>query len=145
MRTGQIGVYRGLEYELILNNEKDYCTLVLRKDTLDINENKLGFIFYSSGIYCLDIKVTELDSAFSVLTFCKYNDCEFQLTSINNNNKTARIWPTIETQSILGDFSKHGYDPYFDVEINELQEIWEVREPLDNFKFAVDTISVIKV
>jgi hypothetical protein len=142
IRTGQFGVFKNEQFNLIT---QDYpsCRLIIRKEDITNVQKKIGFKEYTKSIFILDIKCTEIDSAFIVFTYCTYKNFKFQATEISKNNK-IRIWPSIEAQSHFGDYARHGYDPHLDVEESELDEIWEERSPIEGFKFDVESIFYIK-
>ena len=142
IRTGQFGIFKNEQFNLVV---QDYpsCRLIIRKEEISNVQKKIGFKEYAKSIFILDIACTEIDSAFNVITYCSYKNFKFQATEISKNNK-IRIWPSIEAQSHFGDYTRHGYDPYLDVEESELVEIWEERSPIEGFKFDVESIFYIK-
>lgn len=142
IRTGQFGVFKNEPYNLVIKDSLS-CQLIIRKEEITNKQKIIGFKEYAKSIFVLDIKCTEIDSAFNVLTNCNYQGFEFQVTEILGNNK-VRIWPSIEAQTHFEDYSKHGHDPHLDVEESELEGIWETRSPIDGFKFDVEPVFYIK-
>lgn len=142
IRSGQFGVFKNEEFNLIIKDSIT-CRLIIRKEEITDKQKIIGFKEYCKSIFTLEIKSTELDSAFNVLTHCNYQGFKYQATEILGSSK-IRIWPSIEAQTHFGDFSKHGYDPHIDIEESELKEIWEIREPINGFKFTVEPIFYIR-
>jgi hypothetical protein len=142
IRTGQFGVFKNEQFNLVVKQSSS-CRLILRKNEITDKQKFIGFKEYDTSIFILDINCVEIDSAFSVLTYCNYKGFKFQATEISGNIK-IRIWPSSEAQIHFKDYSKQGYDPHLDVEESELEEIWEVRTPIDGFRFDVDSIFYIK-
>lgn len=142
IRTGYFGVFKNEQFNLVLKDSSS-CRLIIRKEEITDRQKLIGFKEYAKSIFILDIICTEIHSAFNVLTYCTYKGLKFQATEIFINNK-VRIWPSIEAQEYFGDYPKHGYDPHLDIEESELKEIWEIRTPIEGFKFDVEPIFYIK-
>jgi hypothetical protein len=142
IRTGQFGVFKNEHFNLVVEDCSS-CRLIIRKEEITDRQKNIGFKEYAKSIFVLDIACAEVDSAFNVFTYCTYKNFKFQATEIFKNNK-IRIWPSIEAQSYFGDYSRHGYDPYLDIEESELEEIWEERTPIEGFKFVAEAIFYIK-
>ena len=102
----------------------------------------LGFYEYADSVYILDVNHIYIQSAYYVSTYCRYKGFKCQLLGIEN--KVASLNSLIEYQSMSKDHAKHGYDPKLEVDENELEEIWEEREPIKGFKFDVEPICYIK-
>jgi hypothetical protein len=90
-----------------------------------------------------EVTFNDIESAFEVSTLCTYKGFKFFLEILLNNG-LYRIRPLSEAQIHFRDYEHHGYDPIYEVEENELEEIWEERKPIDKFVFDVEPIVYIK-
>jgi hypothetical protein len=90
-----------------------------------------------------EVNFSDIESAFEVSTFCTYKGFKFFLDVLLNSG-LYRIRPLSEAQIHFKDYEHHGYDPVYEVEENELEEIWEERKPIDEFVFDVEPIFYIK-
>lgn len=108
----------------------------------DLTFVKYGFIRQDN--YCSKI-VDERQKikAFEVSTYCNYKGYVHFIDTILSSG-LYRIWPLEEAQIHFKDFARHGYDPVYEVEENELEEIWEERKPIEGFVFDVEPIVYIK-
>lgn len=102
-----------------------------------------GFKKCGNISYCFSIKENQCISAYYVETFCTYKEYKFQVTDILSNGK-IRIWPLEEAQNYFKDFQRHGYDPVYEVDESEIEEVWEERKPIEGFVFDVEPIFYLK-
>lgn len=142
IRFGQYAFFKGEEYELQKKNDLLY-NLIIRSSKITKEEKSLGFKKYAESIYILEIDKDLIDFAFSVKTYCSHKGYKFQITDIISNG-TIRIWYLIEAQKAFKKLSHHGFDAYKEVNEEELDEIWEEREPIEDFKLGVEPIFYIK-
>jgi hypothetical protein len=89
-----------------------------------------------------EVTFNDIENAFEVSTFCSYKGFKFFLEILLNAG-LCRIRPLSEAQIHFKDFPRHGYDPVYEVEENELEKIWEERTPIEGFKFDVEPIVIL--
>lgn len=90
-----------------------------------------------------NVTFSDMESAFEVRTFCKYKGFKF-FVEILPHTGFCRIRPLSEAQIHFKNQEHHGYDPVYEVEESELEEIWEERKAIDGFVFDVDPLFYIK-
>lgn len=90
-----------------------------------------------------EVAFNDIESAFEVNTFCTYKGFKF-FFEILLSTGLCRIRPLSEAQNYFKDYERHGYDPVYEVEERDLEEIWEERKPIDGFLFDVESIVYIK-
>jgi hypothetical protein len=90
-----------------------------------------------------EVTFSDIESAFEVSTFCTYKGFKFFLETLLSSG-LYRIRPLSEAQIHFKDYEHHGYDPVYEVEESELEEIWEERKPIDKFVFDAEVIFYIK-
>lgn len=132
--------------------ENEYFSMYyshINKPCWKVVTNKSKFVKY--GFIKKDnffIKVFEMDeihcqSAYYVDTYGNYKGYKCQILGINNNNIVS-LNPSVEFQAMSKDHAKHGYDPHLEADINDVEEIWEERTPIEGFKFVVEPIVYLK-
>lgn len=90
-----------------------------------------------------EVTFNDIESAFEVSTFCTYKGFKCLLETLLSSG-LYRIRPLSEAQIHFRDYEHHGYEPVYEVEESELEEIWEERKPIDEFLFDVEPIFYIK-
>ncbi|MET3539270.1 hypothetical protein [Chryseobacterium limigenitum] len=90
-----------------------------------------------------EVILNDIESAFQVSTYCSYKGYKHFIDAILNNG-LYRIWPLEEAQIHFKDFARHGYDPVYEVDKKEIEEIWEERTPIEGFKFDTEPIVYLK-
>jgi hypothetical protein len=117
--------------------QTDYNDKLLRKGFRRYDDIELKDKVYK------EVTFSDIESAFEVSTFCTYKEFKFFLEVLLNTG-LYRIRPLSEAQIQFKDYAHHGYDPVYEVEESELKEIWEERNPIDEFLFEVKPIVYIK-
>lgn len=114
--------------------QTDYSEELLSKGFRIDNEPK-------SRVY-KEVSFNDIESAYSVNTFCTYKGFKFFVESASNGEYTLR--PLEEAMNHFNDFPKHAYDPIYEAEESEIEELWEERIPIDKFVFDTEPIIYIK-
>ena len=113
--------------------------------TTDSKYIQYGFIRDGSYfIKTLEIDAKHLLLAYEIDTYCNYRGGLYYLENIWNG--LAILSPEFETKKQLG---LHAYDDRrieinYNEFINEVEEIWEERTPIEGFKFDAEPIFYIK-
>lgn len=122
-------------------NKKDEAT--------NLKYNLLGFKDYietelKDKMY-IDVYKEEINSAYRVRTFCCYQNGKYQINERIVNN-TVYLFPDLETKKKIGFhiYNDNAIEITYDKFINEVEEIWEEREPIEGFKFDVEPIHYIR-
>jgi hypothetical protein len=104
---------------------------------------KYGFI-KEDGFFIktFELYMVHCQSAYFVDTYGNYKGYKCQILGITNN--IVSLNPSVEYQAMSKDYAKHGYDPQLEVDINEVEEIWEERTPIEGFKFDTQPIVYLK-
>ncbi|MFC0778796.1 guanylate kinase [Flavobacterium sp. HJSW_4] len=89
-----------------------------------------------------EVTFDAIESAADVSTFCTYKGLKFFVENTSNRKYTLR--PLEEAMSYFKDFPKHGYDPMYEIQENEIEEIWEERKPIEEFIFDAEPIVFLK-
>ncbi|TWP29226.1 hypothetical protein ETU08_08050 [Apibacter muscae] len=118
-----------------LQTEKNYISL--SNNFKSYNNNELD-----SKVF-LDVERSDIQSAYYVITLCNYKGYRCQIIKVIQPNKIV-LNPPIDLQVILKNYAHHGYDPIYEIEENEVDEIWEERTPIEDFKFEIEPIYYIK-
>lgn len=139
--NGNYAVYKSQIFDFYKLHNNTY-RLIDRENNFE-NLNQLGFIKYTDVISTLDVQKEEIQNAYYVDTYCVYRGYKHFVNAILNNNR-YRILPLEEAQIHFKDFARHGYDPVYEVDEIEIEEIWEERTPVEGFKFDVEPIFYLK-
>lgn len=141
IRQGIYGTYQNEYYEL-LDHQEAVCELIYRGDANSVIK-EVGFERYADCVYTLKVKRENISSVFDTMTFCLYKGFKCQVLAALQDGK-YRIALLDEAQQQLNDYARHGYDPIYEVEEKELEEIWEERKPIKGFEFKEDPVFFIK-
>jgi len=142
IKNGKWIHFNGEYLNLVYSHVNEPCWKVITK-----NPKYVKFGFEIKEDYCVKtFKIDELhnNSAYNLLTYCNYKRGVYFLENIWNNK--AILSPELKTKIQLG---IHAYDDRR-IEVNyeqfmeEVEEIWEKREPIEGFVFDVPAIFYIK-
>jgi hypothetical protein len=144
VRNGSYGFYKGIPYKLIRKFEGDFV-LQARYEPEAIIQ---GFKPYNhenlSNMMYKKVLKDEIESAFYAETYCLYQGLKFKMDgTINERDRTYRIWPLFESFDALK-ITHRDDSTHFWVSEEELNSIWEVREPFLDFPFEVDRVCHLK-
>jgi hypothetical protein len=89
-----------------------------------------------------EVSFTDIESAYWANTFCKYKGFKFFVENASHRKYTLR--PLEEAMNHFNDFPKQAYDPVYEADENEIEELWEERKPIDGFVFDTEPIIYIK-
>ena len=89
-----------------------------------------------------EVSFNDIESAYSVNTFCTYKGFKFFVESASNRKYTLR--PLEEAMNNFNDFPKHAYDPVYEAEESEIEKLWEERKPIEGFIFDAEKIIYIE-
>jgi hypothetical protein len=126
----------------MISTEGGFCFIT--NDEVIIN--KYGFVFDGYGYRLITQRNVGID-AFWLKTYCAYNKGVYDIETINHNgNNTVYLFPDRDTHLKLG------LNPHDDggIGVNladwrrDVEEIWQVREPIEGFVFDVAPIVYIK-
>jgi hypothetical protein len=140
IRFGEYAKFRNSDFEL-LTAENNLCSLVYR-GSINPELKEFGFEKYAENVYLLELECNYIDSAFYVSTFCLYKGYKFFI-EIFMENGLYRILPADSDTNIQFDFHPYA-DVRFEVEEEELKEIWEERKPIEGFTFDTEPIVYLK-
>ena len=142
IRNGKAIVFNNEVMWLIYSHINNPCWKILSEDPKYIR-----FGFEKEGdFYVKKLMVDEnYDySAYEVSTYCNYKNCLYYFENIWNG--IVILSPELETKKKLG---LHIYDDRrieidYNKFINNVEDIWEERTPIEGFKFDVEPIHYIK-
>lgn len=140
-RQGNYATYLLQQYKLNETEENNIYELIDRNYRFE-ELKKLGFVKSSEKISYIKVQKKLIQDAFYVETFVKYSGFNFFLESVFEEKYILR--PLEDAMNHFKDFAKQGYDPIYEIEENEVEEIWEERKAIDGFVFDVDPIVYIK-
>jgi hypothetical protein len=128
------------------NNPNGLRQWELITDDLEI-ATRYHFVINNNSYYSLSLIKSHEIRAFSLNTMCTYRGGGYSISTVNNrNNNLVVLLPTQETHDKLG---LHPYnDGWTEVNLDDwrrdVEEIWQVREPIDGFVFDVAPMVYIK-
>jgi hypothetical protein len=104
---------------------------------------KYGFI-KKEGYFYKKINENQNITAFTKNTFCTYKKGLYEIGNIFQGK--VILFPDLETKRKLGIYinDDNSIDVNYDKFIEEVEEIWEERTPIEGFKFDVEPIYYIK-
>lgn len=132
--TGNYAMYNGKEYSLGFDPRTEEYELA-SYDSQDLSN---GFIRDDMGIYRKKIKLEELETAYSIYTWCKFKGYNFQVILYSEEDDIYEIVHVNNTKPIpvteLGfTFSERGVYKK-KVKGKELDSVYEVKSPILGFK-----------
>ena len=137
--AGTCAIYNGKEYTLGSNFKPDGTREfeLSSRDSQDVNN---GFIKDEKrDIYRKKITLEELETAYSVLTWCKYKGYEFQVLAYSEKDDTYDIVhvtglkPDAPVKELGFTFAERGVYRK-EVKGEELDSVYEVKSPILGFK-----------
>lgn len=138
-RDGAHAIYKGKEYSLFFNFKPDGTEefVLSSLDSQDVNN---GFIKDEKrGSYRKKITLEELETAYSVYTWCKYKGYEFQVLAYSEKDDTYDIVhvtglkPDAPVKELGFTFAERGVYRK-KVKGEELDSVYEVKSPILGFK-----------
>lgn len=138
-RDGSYAIYNGKEYSLGFNFKPDGTEEfeLSSRDSQDVNN---GFIKDEKrDIYRKKITLEELETAYSVYTWCKYKGYEFQVLAYSEKDDTYDIVhvtglkPDAPVKELGFTFAERGVYRK-KVKGEELDSVYEVKSPILGFK-----------
>ena len=137
--AGTYAIYNGKEYSLFFNFKPDGTEefVLSSLDSQDVNN---GFIKDEKrGSYRKKITLEELETAYVVLTWCKYKGYEFQVLAYSEKDDTYDIVhvtglkPDAPVKELGFTFAERGVYRK-KVKGEELDSVYEVKSPILGFK-----------
>ena len=137
--AGTYAIYNGKEYSLFFNFKPDGTEefVLSSLDSQDVNN---GFIKDEKrGSYRKKITLEELETAYSVYTWCKYKGYEFQVLAYSEKDDTYDIVhvtglkPDAPVKELGFTFAERGVYRK-KVKGEELDSVYEVKSPILGFK-----------
>ena len=141
-RNGLYGYLDGNLLMLVSTNEGYEYTTNIKEIISKYNFKERRSKYSGSISYRLKAEENSKIRAYEVKTFCIYNKFKFFIDNIFEEKYILR--PLAEAQDYFKDFPRHGYDPVYEAEESELEEIWEEREAIEGFVFDVEPIVSLK-
>ncbi len=136
-RDGAHAIYKGKEYSLFFNFKPDGTEEfeLISLDSQDVNN---GFIEEEKGVYIKKITLEELETAYSVYTWCKYKGYEFQVLAYSEKDDTYDIecltgLKPAPVKELGFTFVERGMYRK-KVKGEELDSVYEVKSPILGFK-----------
>lgn len=121
IKFGTYTLYKG--YFLRLVKKEDVFTLIFDGTECPFT----NFIKYAENVYVLNLKKEEVLNALFIRTKCIYKGYEFDLTALNDN-KYGIVTESKEAYEQLNlEYRDRGVYQ-LEVELDELEKIWEIRE-----------------
>jgi len=132
--AGTYAIYKGKEYSLGFDSRTEEYELA-SYDSQDVNN---GFVRDDKGIYRKKIKIEDLETAYSIYTWCKYKGYDFQVILYLEEDDIYEIVHVNNTKPIpvqkLGfSFAERGVYKK-KVKGEELDSVYEVKSPILGFK-----------
>lgn len=140
IKHGEYAIYNNKQFNFF-ETQNNLYQLIDRNYNFEHLKN-LGFRKYSEKISFLDIEKASIMSAFYVTSYARYKGFKFFIENFFKGKYILR--PLLEAQIHFKDYERHGYDPVYEAEENELEEIWEERKPIEGFVFDVEPIFYLK-
>lgn len=136
------GYYTFLDGKIIemLSVENGFEYSTMEKSIID----KYNFS-YDGYSYRLPVSKINNESAFKVSNYCLYKGLKFFIDNSNENELLLR--PASADAEIFLGFKPYSYqasEASIVIDIENVSEIWEEREPIEGFKFDVDSIKYLK-
>ncbi|WP_433832014.1 hypothetical protein [Flavobacterium anhuiense] len=140
IRSDSFAKYLGIECRFWEKDNFYVLQTDYREDLLSKGFKRYDDLELKNKVY-KEVTFNDIESAYSVSTFCTYKGFKFFVESAFNGKYTLR--PLEEAMNHFNDFPKQGYDPVYKAEQNEIEMLWEERKPIENFVF--DTESILDV
>jgi len=131
--------YKGKEFSLLCKGNQ---ILLISNDPNDI---AIGFLKDETPwrkIYELSVSSDQVESAYQVQTWAKYKGYDFFIFGYKEDNNMVALEPDTSINNYTLDllFGQHPVSPHVTfapwVKIDDLEEIWEVRSPVEGFNFS---------
>ncbi|MBW1654735.1 guanylate kinase [Flavobacterium quisquiliarum] len=142
MKRGLYAKHRGIHCRFWESGNSYVLQTDYSEELLSKGFKKYDDIELKDKVY-KEVAFIDIESAFEVSTFCTYKGFKFFVESILDKGIYV-IRPLAEAQIHFKDFERHGYDPVYEVEESEIEEVWEERKPIDEFLFDTEPIVYIK-
>lgn len=131
--------YKGKEFPLLCKGNQ---SLLISNDPNDIT---IGFTKDETPwrkIYELLVSSDQVESAYMVATWAKYKGYDFFIFGYKEEDNTVALEPDLSISNYTLDllFGYHPVSPHETyapwVKIDDLEEVWEVRSPVEGFEFV---------
>jgi len=133
IRNGDYAIYRGNVLRLVRKANGE-LRLQAKKD-IGI---QLGFQEYNHAdlkdLSFKSVNQDELEGVFTIYTYAKYKGYTFQVDGIASEGK-FRIWPVGKDTFEAFKLNHRDDTTHFWVESDDLEEIWEERQPIKGLPF----------
>ncbi len=138
MRTGSYAAYKGKEYYLS-KKEEGFFNLVSEI----FEDEKTGFKQNPYGLYTKKISFGDIEHAYHINTFCSYKGHRFEIW----REEAGKLIVDTMDRALLASLNlvereRGVYEAR--VTPDELDSIWEEREPVYDLPFLTDPIKIIK-
>lgn len=145
IQSGNFGIFKSEEYELILSESVGKCSLIIRSEEITNNQKMIGFREYVKHLFTLDIRCNELESAYQKNIFCIYNGGKYEIGNFSKNKVV--LFPDLATKTQLGlhIYDDRSIDVDSEIFFREVKEVWEIRQPIEGLKFNVEPVVNIKL
>lgn len=135
-KNPDLGIFSDKKFTL----QADYSHELLKENFKQYTDPELSNKLYKN------IAIKDIESAFRLATYCKYKDGNYCILNIRDGK--IILSPEIETLINMGrhpyDFGIYTIEVSYELFLNEVEEIWEVRKPIEGFRFDVEPIFYIK-
>lgn len=143
IRNDLFAKYLDFEGKFWKIENNNYRIQFRKEENLPKNFNDYNNLELEEYLY-KDVKAIEIKSAYKVSTFCNYKNGLYYFENIWK--EIVILSPELETKKKLG---LHIYDDRrieidYNKFINNVEEIWEERTPIEGFKFDVEPIVYLK-
>lgn len=131
--------YQGKEFPLLCQKNQN---LLISNDPNDI---AIGFSKDETPwhkVYELSVSSDQVESAYRVQTWAKYKGYDFFIFGYKEEDNTVALEPDLSISNYTLDllFGQHRVSPHETfapwVKIGDLEEIWELRSPVEGFNYV---------
>ena len=134
VRNSTYALYNGKEY----NAHRPYRQTNIELVSSDPKDIDSGFVEFSKGTYYKEVGPSEIESAYSVVSYALYKGTPFQIIKITGDSVLLyHSGPSLQAED-LGFKMVDRFEYEKEVDRREIEKMWEERTPLWGFQLPKD-------